>query len=198
MFWLLRRLLHALILVAVVAFLLGRFSPSIDLLEAGRTMFRSFQRMVPTLAEPAITRTERASIDSNLLPRPDLTPGAVDPRVTQANIQETICRQGYAASVRPPFAHTNAMKHRLMQEYGATGSIHDYELDHLIPLELGGCPDCEANLWPQSRIMVPGAAQKDEVEDYLHRQVCLGAVPLAEAQREIARNWYEVYRKIQR
>ena len=198
MFWLLRRLLHTLILVAVVAFLLGRFSRSTDLLEAGRTMFRSFQRMMPTLAEPAIPRTDRAIINPNLLPRPDLTPGAVDPRVTQANIQETICRQGYAASVRPPFAYTNAMKHRLMQEYGATGSIHDYELDHLIPLELGGCPDCEANLWPQSRIMVPGAAQKEEVEDYLHRQVCLGAVPLAEAQREIARNWYEVYLKIQR
>jgi hypothetical protein len=88
------------------------------------------------------------------------------------------------------------MKHRLMRAYGVTGRIHDYELDHLIPLGLGGCPDCETNLWPQSRNLHPGAKEKDEVEDYLHRQVCSGALPLTEAQKEIASNWYAVYERI--
>ena len=131
-----------------------------------------------------------------VLPRHQLTPGAIDPRVTQRNIRNTICRRGYTARVRPSFEYTNAMKHRLMRVYGVTVSIHDYELDHLIPLELGGCPDCEANLWPQRRNVFPGAAEKDEVEDYLHHQVCSGVLPLAEAQREIASDWYAVYKRI--
>jgi hypothetical protein len=87
------------------------------------------------------------------------------------------------------------MKHHLMRVYGARGSIHDYELDHLVPLELGGCPNCETNLWPQPRKVFPGASEKDEVEDYLHHQVCSGALPLAEAQREIASDWYAVYKE---
>ena len=94
------------------------------------------------------------------------------------------------------FEYTNAMKHRLMRLYRVSGSIHDYELDHLIPLELGGCPDCEANLWPEPRNVFPGASEKDEVESYLHAQVCSGAMPLAEAQRAIAADWYAVYRGI--
>lgn len=77
------------------------------------------------------------SLPPGVLPRHELTPGAIDPRVTQSNIRNTICRRGYTATVRPPFEYTNAMKHRLMRIYGVTGSIHDYELDHLIPLELG-------------------------------------------------------------
>ncbi len=133
---------------------------------------------------------------SGTLPRHDLTPGAVDPRVTQRNLDSTICRPGYSASIRPPFKYTNAMKHRLMRAYGVAGSIHDYELDHLIPIGVGGCPDCESNLWPEPRNIFPGAKEKDEVEDYLHRQVCASALPLAEAQEEIASNWYEVYERL--
>jgi hypothetical protein len=141
-------------------------------------------------------RPAQANLPPGALPRHDLTPGAIDPRITQRNIENTICRRGYTASVRPPFEYTNAMKHRLMRVYGVTGSIHDYELDHLIPLELGGCPDCEANLWPQPKNVFPGAREKDKVEDYLHHQVCSGALPLAEAQREIASDWYAVYKRI--
>jgi hypothetical protein len=131
-----------------------------------------------------------------VLPRRELTPGAIDPRVTQDNIRGTICRRGYTASVRPPFKYTNAMKHRLMRAYGVTGSIHDYELDHIVPQELGGCPTCEANLWPEPRNVFPGANEKDEVETYLHDQVSSGEMPLAKAQREIAADWCAVYRKI--
>jgi len=128
-----------------------------------------------------------------VLPRHDLTPGAVDPGVTQSNIRNTICRRGYTSTVRPPFEYTNARKHRLMRIYGVAGGIHDYELDHLIPLELGGCPNCEANLWPEPRNVFPGASEKDEVESYLHDQVCSGVMPLAEAQQQIAADSYAVY-----
>lgn len=140
--------------------------------------------------------SQSKELPSGTLPRHDLTPGAIDPRVTPQNIGSTICRPGYSSSVRPPFKYTNAMKRRLMRAYGVTGSIHDYELDHLIQLGLGGCPNCESNLWPQPRNKYPGAEEKDQVEDYLHHQVCSGALQLTDAQRKIASNWYAVYERI--
>ena len=160
---------------------------------------RELLNRVPGIAKDRSQDTSaQANLPPGVLPRHELTPGAVDPRVTQSNIRDTICRPGYTATVRPSFKYTNAMKHRLMRIYGVTGSIHDYELDHLIPLGLGGCPDCEANLWPEPRNVFPGASEKDEVEAYLHHQVCAGAMPLAQAQEEIAANWYAVYEKIHR
>jgi len=33
----------------------------------------------------------------------------------------------------------------------------------------------------------------DQVENYLHDQVCQGAISLQQAQREIATNWLAVY-----
>lgn len=39
----------------------------------------------------------------------------------------------------------------------------------------------------------PGYHEKDKVENYLHAQVCSGAVPLQEAQQEIATDWLAVY-----
>jgi hypothetical protein len=59
------------------------------------------------------------------------------------------------------------------------------ELDHLVPLELGGSNDI-TNLWPEVG-KVPNP--KDKVEDALKRAVCAGQVSLAAAQNAIAANW---------
>src|ERR1700739_4927977 len=72
------------------------------------------------------------------LPDPHCTPGAVDPAVTQPDIDATICRAGYAAAVRPPESVTEPEKLASMAAYGETGPPGEYEYDHLIPLELGG------------------------------------------------------------
>ena len=197
-----RFLLRLLLLLALGSYLLSHYGPFIRAKPLARAFGRQWRNCEPCSSGdyrviPKAGQRKR-TLPPGLLPRHDLTPGAIDPRVTQRNIGNTICRRGYTATVRPPFEYTNAMKHRLMRVYGVTGSIHDYELDHLIPLELGGCPDCETNLWPQSRNVFPGAREKDEVEDYLHHQVCSGALPLAEAQREIASDWYAVYQRIHR
>ena len=72
------------------------------------------------------------------LPDPTCTPGVADPRVTQANIHETICRSGYSANVRPPTSVTVPIKAERMSAYGYTDAPANYELDHLISLELGG------------------------------------------------------------
>ena len=129
-------------------------------------------------------------------PRSDLTPGAIDPSVTEDNIQSTICIPGYTKRVRPPERITNRLKHQIMEAYGRSGDLRDYELDHFIPLELGGCPDCATNLWPEPYDPSPGAKQKDRVENALHRQVCSGEITLKEAQDAIRNDWVRVYEGI--
>lgn len=83
-----------------------------------------------------------------------------------------------------------------MAAYGLRGQpLSQYELDHLIPLELGGAPADAANLWPQPRTGDASAAMKDAVEVFLNREVCRGVLPLTEAQRQIATDWLAVYRE---
>src|SRR6202034_1520217 len=122
-------------------------------------------------------------------PSRDLTPGAIDPVVTQDNIQSTVCVPGYTKTVRPPERITHRLKLQIMATYGRGGDLRDYELDHFIPLELGGCADCLANLWPEPYDPNFGARQKDRVENFLHRQVCSGEIGLKEAQDAIKNDW---------
>ena len=80
-----------------------------------------------------------------------------------------------------------------MRPDGSTLRIR--EVDHLVPLELGGNNDI-ANLWPEAAYPAPGFHEKDKVENYLHDQVCSGAIPMKEAQIEIATNWLAVYHRM--
>jgi hypothetical protein len=88
------------------------------------------------------------------------------------------------------------LKDKVYEEYTirshATGQ---YEVDHLVSLQLGGSND-SANLWPEAASPKPGFHEKDSVENYLHAQVCSGAISLQEAQIEIATNWLGVYNRI--
>ena len=145
----------------------------------------------PDVSAVAAAATPAASMPAachlrDRLPDPACTPGAVDPRVTQDNIGQTICVRGYTATVRPPVSYTGPLKREQMALYGETGPPSGYEEDHLISLELGGHPTDPRNLWPE-----PGASpnDKDRVENRLHDLVCSGAVPLARAQAAIAANW---------
>src|SRR5690242_17754522 len=118
------------------------------------------------------------------LPDRSCTPGAIDPAVTQANIGSTICRSGYTTTVRPPESQTEKFKWDVAEPaYGQ----HDVsgELDHEIPLELGGANDAR-NLWVEAG-SIPNP--KDAVEDALNRAVCDGKVKLRAAQAAIAKNW---------
>jgi len=69
-----------------------------------------------------------------------------------------------------------------------------YEIDHFIPLELGGSNDPE-NLWPQSYVIPWGAHVKDALENKLHRMVCAGQISLTNAQAAIKTNWLQAYDK---
>jgi hypothetical protein len=105
--------------------------------------------------------------------------------VTQASIQSTICVSGYTSRVRPPEAQTEEFKFsEAYPAYGITPGDQS-ELDHLVPLELGG-DNAAANLWPEVGSL---PNPKDDVEYALNRAVCDGQVSLASAQHAIAQNW---------
>jgi hypothetical protein len=109
-----------------------------------------------------------------------LTPGVLNPDVTQATIGGTICRHGWTRTVRPPVSYTNGLKRRGLRAYGLAGSLSEYQEDHLISLELGGNPTDPRNLWPEP---YPRASQVDQIENELNREVCAGRLTLADAQR---------------
>jgi hypothetical protein len=118
--------------------------------------------------------------------------GAIDPAVTQENISSTICIPGFTRTRRPSSSYIDRIKRERMIRHSMPGSISDYELDHVIPLELGGCPACPENLWMQS-YSDAGARQKDRVERVLNQAVCNGDLSLVHAQKLIAEDWYAVY-----
>jgi hypothetical protein len=115
------------------------------------------------------------------------TPGATLD-VTAADI----CVSGYSKKVRNV---PTAVKRQVYASYGIlTHKPGDYEVDHLISLELGGSNSVR-NLWPQSYRTHPWNARvKDALENELHRRVCAGTLDLATAQRVIASNWVSGYR----
>jgi hypothetical protein len=110
-----------------------------------------------------------------------LTPGALNPDVTQATIRSTICRRGWTRTIRPPVAYTNALKAKQMRAYAETGSSSQYQEDHLISLELGGAPNDPRNLWPEP---YPRASAVDKIENDLNAKVCSGALSLSKAQQQ--------------
>jgi hypothetical protein len=124
-------------------------------------------------------------------PDPHCTPGALNPAVTQATIDQTICVSGWTDTVRPPESVTEQEKAASIAAYGGGGSMGDYEYDHFVPLELGGATNDPRNLWPE-----PGASPnpKDAVEDELNQKVCDRQMSLARAQRAIVTNWVALAR----
>jgi hypothetical protein len=132
---------------------------------------------------------QRKASNGQPLPDSTCTPGVVSAAVTQANLDATICRSGYSSSVRAPESETESFKKKIMVSYAEPGSLSDYELDHLVSLELGGSNDA-GNLWPELNDHPSGAINsKDLVENALHSAVCDRAVTLAEAQNAIATDW---------
>ena len=129
------------------------------------------------------------------LPDASCTPGVADPRVTQVNIATTICKPGYSTSVRPPTSVTSPIKAERMAAYGYNDAPANYELDHLISLELGGHPSDVKNLWPEPYSGDFNARQKDQLENKLHDLVCAGRLTLAQAQQAEATDWRAAWTK---
>lgn len=121
-----------------------------------------------------------------LMPDPVKTPGDVlttDPKV--------ICKPGYTQTVRNV---PQSVKEQVYRSYGITSrEPGEYEIDHLISLELGGSNSVK-NLWPESYKTQPlNAHVKDKIENKLHDLACKGKITFAQAQQMIAHNWQAAY-----
>ena len=147
---------------------------------------------------------------SYIYPDPKLTPGLVNPDITQATIGQTICNPQWSTkSIRQPVTYTNNLKTKQL----ASGKTKDknpshYEEDHFISLEIGGNPTDPRNLWPEPwgtpatpltstgpfPAHLVGAKTKDAVENQLHKEVCAGRLTLRQAQEIIATDWFKYYR----
>ncbi len=124
------------------------------------------------------------------LPDPNCTPGAVFKNIDK----DQICVGGYSKTVRKV---STGLRKKILAEYGIKYPVSygSYEIDHLIPLSLGGNND-PANLWPEAAEPFPGFKEKDVVESYLLQEVCAGRIALATAQAQIAKNWLAIYNNL--
>ncbi len=138
--------------------------------------------------DPLAPRTKASGcVAERASPDPSCTPGAVFANATL----ERICVPGYTREVR---SVSEKLRRSVFREYGIPypqprGS---YEVDHLIPLALGGNNDI-ANLFPQEAKPAPGFPEKDLVEVYLREEVCAFRVDPSVAQARIASDWPAIY-----
>jgi hypothetical protein len=122
------------------------------------------------------------------LPDRRCTPGAYYAKPTK----RAICQPGYSSEVRKV---SESMKDTIYRDYGVRHHTRaTYEIDHLVPLELGGS-NIKANLFAEAASPKPGFHQKDRLENALHRRVCDGTMGLRQGQRLFATNWLRAYRR---
>jgi len=142
--------------------------------------------LLAAIASSALAQGAPAHVGpDSLYPDPTLAPGAVFDGVNA----DQVCVPGYASSVRDV---TFAERAQVYAEYSIADVPGFAEVDHFVPLELGGSNDI-TNLWVEPYQPTPGAHEKDRVENYLHDQACCGGIALADAQAAIESDWYAVY-----
>ena len=125
-----------------------------------------------------------------------------DSRITPGDVLTTdsavVCVKGYARKVRDNKALnsvSSSTKNRIYKIYARKGvSGICCEVDHLIPLELGGS-NSDKNLWPQPYDIQWNAHLKDKLENKLHRLVCAGTIDIVDAQLSLRTNWILAYSK---
>ena len=119
-------------------------------------------------------------------PNTALTPGA-----TVLLSRSAVCSQANVKNKDVPAA----VQRIVFREYGITRpEPRAYEVDYLVTPALGGSDDIR-NLWPHSYSGQWNARVKDALEDRLRDLVCDGSLELEDAQREIAGDWIEAYKK---
>ena len=112
---------------------------------------------------------------------------ALNPAVTQTTIAETICTTGWTRTVRPYISDMKRIKAEMLAAIGEPIERRNrYELDHVVPLALGGALIDRRNLALQP---IDEAREKDAVEVCLSSLVCQGKIALDDAQSAIFEDW---------
>jgi hypothetical protein len=141
------------------------------------------------------TKTENCKA-KNGLPDPDCTPGDTIKENTKALICSAEFRTGTVRNTVTSPAQKNKTypMYAISHPSNNTGRAQVCEIDHLVPLQLGGA-DTIANLWPEcspryANWQGPSFREKDGFENYLWFHVCINEdTTLEDAQLEISTNW---------
>jgi hypothetical protein len=162
---------------------------------------------LPPLPAPAAPPLMTAEVQA---PSPALAPGPTTKRAgckMRGALPDSACTPGAVMTKDLDIIchhrthdrrHVGASVHKqAFTEYGYTfpRARGAFEVDHLIPLELGGDNTIE-NLWAEPASPKPGFHEKDLVENYLHKQVCSNAMKIDAAQKSIATDWLSVWKKM--
>jgi hypothetical protein len=126
-------------------------------------------------------------------PSPIVPDSIKSPGATRVVTLKSVCTQGSSKIVRNvPQSEKNAV----YREYGiAHRHPGEYEIDHIVSLELGGSNDIK-NLFPESYITKPyNAHLKDKLENELHVEICSGKITMKDAQFAISHDWRKAYDK---
>jgi hypothetical protein len=117
-------------------------------------------------------------------------------KYTPGEVRTTDTKEVCSTTTKTFRLTTESMKRQVCVNYGLLNCPHEgkLEIDHLIPLELGGA-DAVDNLWPQPAKPVPGYKEKDKLENKLHELVCNGKISLIDAQALIRTDWFAAYKK---
>jgi hypothetical protein len=128
------------------------------------------------------------ALASITVPDPRLTPGATRP----VNLGD-VCSMEHEEVVR---AVPGSVRDQVLREYGIKNArSQDYEIDYLIAPGLGGADDIH-NLWPEPEASGGwNSHDKDVLEERLHQMVCAGQLDLSTAQKAIASDWIQAYKK---
>jgi len=100
-----------------------------------------------------------------------------------------VCAADFEASVKPV---AKWQREQALERYGKRPEDFTGELDHLIPISLGGSNDPD-NLWPLPANKDMGPAQKKELDLKLHQLVCDKTLKLKDAQDAIKKDWVKAY-----
>lgn len=138
-------------------------------------------------------RTKTSGCKRGAVPDRACSPGGFYTKLTK----EVLCAPSFTTDLVRDV--TGSVKAAVYREYGLapTGYGRSYEVDHIVPLTLGGSNQI-GNLFPEAASANPGYRSKDALEARLGRMVCAGEIDLAEAQREIATDWIALYKRIYR
>jgi hypothetical protein len=136
-------------------------------------------------------RTQTSACVRSARPDRSCSPGAYYARLTRS----VICSSSFhTAAIRNV---PQSEKSQVEREYGMAARLYGYaiEIDHIVPLELGGS-NAIANLFPE-----PGSGRanyhaKDALENRAKAAVCSGRLSLRAARRGFATNWEALYRRL--
>lgn len=128
------------------------------------------------LAAPSIAMAQRPSSYK--------TPGATAKVKT-----ERLCAPTFAASLEPI---SNWQRTEALGRYGLRAEGFSGELDHLVPVSLGGSNDPD-NLWPFRASGAFTLEAKQALAVKLHDMVCAGKLSLKDAQDAFRKDWTKAY-----